>query len=582
MGVGMTAGQDPRRREHLHAAGPQESARSAARQWPKSSDELQLPDAPLLRPGTRVRISESALRSMDLAAFSAGCLLAVMHADGMVHGDFQSSNFLFQLDSGCTAPFDSSGGRPADFSAFHAAYDFLAPALTIDHDSLSAMLVGYGKALSIRSHSSSFQPEEVFALLGVDVDYMVRVDPYPGMAAQLVRCLDIRLGGDHGQSVSVQCRHDGDLERKLLGQPRLAVALALAMTFLHYDATALWQHLAERLEASASPGWVLMAEMARDSRLPGLVSPSLDLELEVELARVLIRAAADVGAVRGPVRTASAEWPVGRIEGALPLANWVRKFLDSVDTDDGAIRTNRVFDDALELVDAIAITWDRDLERRWLSQAAAQISQLLLNAFASDQLIDERRELAMAARHARLSWLVSPSLHRTFSGELVAPYAIDRLRTLLNLFARTIPPRTSREPIARSGIQWSLAWRGLALTSELLESYTDDSAQSDAESRSIVVEFVFLYREFLRQYVLALITAFGARLMVEGDVFTKAFAKITEELQAVADIFEGVPSRADVIRLRWAAIEQLRTRLRNPGRRSFLFDSRLGSLIGNG
>ena len=116
----------------------------------------------------------------------------------------------------------------------------------------------------------------------------------------------------------------------------------------------------------------------------------------------------------------------------------------------------------------------------------------------------------------------------------------------------------------------------------MLESYTDDSAQSDAESRSIVVEFVFLYREFLRQYVLALITAFGARLMVEGDVFTKAFAKITEELQAVADIFEGVPSRADVIRLRWAAIEQLRTRLRNSDRRSFLFDSRLGSLIGNG
>jgi hypothetical protein len=72
------------------------------------------------------------------------------------------------------------------------------------------------------------------------------------------------------------------------------------MTFLHYDATALWQHLAERLEASASPGWVLMAEMARDSRLPGLAGPSLDLELEVELARVLIRAAADVGAVRGP------------------------------------------------------------------------------------------------------------------------------------------------------------------------------------------------------------------------------------------------------------------------------------------
>ena len=82
--------------------------------------------------------------------------------------------------------------------------------------------------------------------------------------------------------------------------------------------------------------------------------------------------------------------------------------------------------------------------------------------------------------------------------------------------------------------------------------------------------------------MLALITAFGARLMVEGDVFTKAFAKITEELQAVADIFEGVRSRADVIRLRWAAIEQLRTRLRNTRRGGFLFDQRLRYLIGNG
>jgi hypothetical protein len=313
----------------------------------------------------------------------------------------------------------------------------------------------------------------------------------------------------------------------------------------------------------------LMAEMAGASGMQGPAGRAADLEPEVELARALIRAAADVGAVRGLVRTASAEWPVGRIEGAYLLARWAGEIVNSLDTD-GAIRTNRVIDDALELVDAIAIAWDQDLERRWLSQAAAQVSQLLLNAFASDHLVDERRELAMSARHARLSWLAPPSQRRTFSAEVVAPYAINRLRTLLNLFARTMPARTSEEPV---GIQWSLAWRGLALTSELLESYPEGSAQSDVVSQSVVVEFAFLYREFLRRYVLALLMA--------GRASTNGFAQISEEFQVVDDIFQGVRSHAEVVQLRWAAIEQLRTRLRSRRRISFVFDRRLGSLIGN-
>lgn len=553
---------------------------SAAIPWPTSADELHLPDAPLLPAGTFLRISESAVPSAHIMSFSAGYVLALMHAYGLVHGDFYPSNFVFQVDSGWTLALDSSGGRPADFSALHAAYDFMAPALTLDAESLSAMLIGYGKALSVRGHSSSFQPEEVFALLGVDVDYMVRVEPYPGMAAQLARCLDLRISGGAAPSVSVQCPQDGDLEHWLLAQPRLIGALALATTFLHYDAAALWRCLAERLEPTASSVGIFAAQMARESGLPGPAAPVADLEPEQEIARTLIRAAAEVGGALGMVRTASAEWPVGRIEGAFPLAKWVRNFLHSRDTD-GGIRTNRVIDDTLELVDAIAIAWDQDPERRWLSQATAQISQQLLNSFASEQLVDERRELAMTARHARLSWLASPSLQRTFSAE-VAPYAIDRLRTLLNLFTRTIPPRTPGEPIAKSEIQWSLAWRGLALTSELLRTYPDDSVTSEAESQFIIVEFVKLYHEFLRRYALALMAAFDARLMVEGDCFAKGFAQITEEFGVVDGILEGARSHEDVVRFRWAAIEQLRTRLRRSRRRSFLFDNRLGSLIGNG
>ncbi len=162
----------------------------------------------------------------------------------------------------------------------------------------------------------------------------------------------------------------------------------------------------------------------------------------------------------GTLKSGSHVWPLGHAEAALPLANWLRSLVDGPAVPDARamLQTDPVIDAVLELFDALALHWDRVPAARWLSQTAGQVAQQLLATAAWDPQLDERCELAMAARHSRLSWLASPHRRHAFdAGDTVSVYFISRLATAARLFGRTIPPRNGTDPIARPGIQWSLA-----------------------------------------------------------------------------------------------------------------------------
>lgn len=107
--------------------------------------ELESMRVPVFAQPLELTIAERSLSTADMSLLSAGAALAVCHANGMIHGDFHVANTTFVSVSGATYVLDASGGVPAELTPMHAAYDFVAPYLTLPTDRIPALLLGYGR-----------------------------------------------------------------------------------------------------------------------------------------------------------------------------------------------------------------------------------------------------------------------------------------------------------------------------------------------------------------------------------------------------------------------------------------------------
>ena len=550
---------------------PDLKARDAARQ---SAVFTRFPEFPILPQRVRNCIAEGLVSADSLAAFSSGYLLARMHAGQVMHGDFHPQNVFFDLRSGATGTYEIEVGWIKDFEAMHAATDFQAIS-GLDERAFDALLIGYGKALAARDPSASFSPEQVFALVGVDPDYTVRVDPHPAWADALVGCLSFDVTETDRPSVLVGCPDPTRLSPLLAGDSRHCGALAVALAFLNYDATSLWLRMARSHDEESAVG-LLAREIAWR---PGSHRAAIGVgDPDVMLAQWLIRYLAQPPGDEQRSATLSASLRRGSVEGGLVSALNASELLESSDPE-GHVRTSQLMDDILTLVDAVALAWDRAGTRRWLSQSAAQVSQILLRAAVWDPSLDESRELAMAARHSTPLWLTSPKLWAGFGRDDAAPYVLARLNTLTALFSRTVPPRTSSESVPYPAVQWSLAWRGLALTRSIIRLRTSRPEELDDTQLAITRQLLFQHRELLRQYGMALMTAFGAHLVVEGRPFTKQFTDITAEFNSVDALLRETEPIEDKIRSHDPRIEEYSRKFLS-GRRKFEFDLFLPALIG--
>ena len=486
-----------------------------------------------------VTIAEQQVNAGCMAAFSSGFVLARLHSVRVMHGDFNPGNALFDVRTGTSRPIDSAGGFIADFEARHAASEF-SQMTRVSRPSFEAFVIGYGKALAARDPSARFSPEGVFALVGVEADYVVRVDPRPCWADRIAECLTLEVT-DADSVVSVGCSDPGKLRALIVGESRHCGALAVALAFLNYDASPLW--LAMTQGHDADPVVRRLAKSCEE----GSGSGDGSLDPDVILAEWAIRLAAmSSGSGDEPGTATSAADRRGSVEGGLLRAMGAVNLLTSADPE-GRLRASRLMDETLAMVDAFALAWDWRGSRRWLSQSAAQIAQVLLRAFSGDPLRDEARELAMAARHSKLSWLRETALGTVD----VSPYLLDRLSALTALLACTIPPRTSSDPVPYPGVHWSLAWRGLSLTQNAIRGRLERADTLEAIDATIDRRLLMLRRELLRHYSMALIIALGAQLMVEDAPFTAPFSDLHAEWTALDNLLhdgpwaESAPPRRD-------------------------------------
>lgn len=481
----------------------------------------RFPHFPLLPRPMAVTIAEQHVNAGSMAAFSSGYLLARMHAGRFMHGDFHPRNALFDVRSGTSRPIDSEVGFLEDFEARHAATEF-RQMTRMTRGSFEALVIGYGKALAARDPSTRFSPEEIFALVGVEADYAVRVDPRPGWADRVAACLTLEVT-DTDSVVTVGCSDPGQLRALIVGESRRCGALAVALALLNYDASPLWLGMTQ--SSDADPVVRRLAKASEEG--PGYAGGGLDPDVILaEWAIWLAALPSEPGSE--PSAPPSAADRRGSVEGGLVRALRMVELLASADPE-WRLRGSRLMDDTLCMVDAFALAWDWRGSRRWLSQSAAQLAQILLRAAAGDPLRDECRELAMAARHSKLSWFRKPALGTVD----VSVYLLDRLSTLTVLLARTIPARTSRDPVPYPGVQWSLAWRGLALTRNAIRGRIKPAGAFEAIDATIDRRFLVLRRELLRHYSMALIIAFGAQLMVEDAPFSAHFSDLHADWTAL-------------------------------------------------
>ena len=540
---------------------------------PRSAHFDRFPAFPILSPPVASSIAERFVNSDSLEALSAGYLLARMHANHVMHGDFRPENLFFDLSSGAAGPYEIAVGWIRDFDVRHAAADFQTVSGMQSRGFFDALAIGYGKAFAVRGRSADVWPEEVFALVGVEPSYGVRIDPRPAWSDELVGCLDFHVTDvtEAAEASASVTRGEEDRLRGLLAfDSRHSAAFAVALAFLNYDVTPVWRVVTGREDEPAGFSQ-LVGEIVTEAQTEN--SATLGGDPHYALAQWLIRYVAqpprqDVH-LSGPRR--------GSVQGGVASALHAIELLKSADSQ-GTVRSSALLDDVLTVVDTVALAWDRHGSRRWSSQAAAQLSQILLRAWHWDPGIDESRELGMAARHSALTWLKSPKLRDGFGTDDASPYVLARISALTTLFTRTIPPRTTSGPVPYPGVQWSLAWRGLALTHGIIPPRITRLEDYDEGQLMVTRGLLFHRHELLRQYSMALMTALGAQLMVEGRLLATQFSHLNDEFQALSALVHE-EAIDDMLRSADPRLSQYSNNFLSK-RREFLFDRLLPNLIG--
>jgi hypothetical protein len=472
---------------------------------------------PIFKDEDILRLTERDQEPHLMHAISAGCILTVVHRNGLLHGDLYGNNILFNWHTGIAALIDFDEGDYAELSPEKMAADFLVPRVSMGSDFCRALLAGYIK-------------------LG-----RLSIDPiYPGYCDDL---LDL-LGGT--------VESDPHLRTETLPSETLNHALA-------------W--LGERLVPAGSSDefWLAAATPAQYAfMIGGLIAAGVDCSTlssppatgirvpSIEAIRCLVESAIDGQAapMSCPPDVPQVGWDFINLSLNAQAAGEPRAKDSRVKPDTrifNAIKTlrntypQRELEEMLcaftDVCDWLAGRADRGVGHvgRGLSIQLAQMTYMILQLVLEPDLV-ESAELTAARRHGLLSWypaLFDAGQKADDDFFYLFAYANTRISTYLQMFE-------GGESAAGYGRPWTADWRAMYMSRTWLRKLL---------SNRVTEEMLHDSTEFLDQLISIAARRLGATLNGHGrlTLLSLAFATLGSEDWEERSGFKGLRDEIDTV-----------------------------------
>jgi hypothetical protein len=484
---------------------------------------------PFFSDDTVLQLSEHLQPSELLYAMSSGCTLSLLHANGIVHGDLHGNNTLFDAWSGVAGFVDVEEHQTPELSVERMATDFLVPLASMGFPWCQALLSGYIKIarLSIDPKHPGYCDDLLDALGG-----SVESDPRPRSATLPPETLDESLAW-----------LDSDLQA-------------------NGDAAAFW----------ATPTTATQCAYI----LGGLIAAGVDCSVLTASPSVEARTP-NHAAIRDMLASAHHEQTVGTCPQEVAPAGWefvarslAAKAAQPGQGDGTRVKPDtRIFRTIAELRESHT---QEDLEETlcaltevcdWLAARAdggishfpkdvsiqtAQVSYMLLQLVAEPAL-SESAELAVARRHALLSWYPALIEHRGQVDDRDLLYLFAYSNTRVSAYRHMFQGPGRSEDRRRV---WTATWRASGMARDWLRRLLVRrlaSGQPPFEEASLLDQSISLaannlgalLSDYAQQVLLALAVDFMS--MSDEQRQRGGFNDLPEELDVLIKLLNVTRSR---------------------------------------